>query len=1048
MKSFLRIASALVLAACVMQATHAQQSTLPVEGMRDATPRVVALTNARIITQPGRVIESGTVLIRDGVIDAVGAGLRVPEGAHEHDLGGHTLVAGFIDPAANVGVPAGMRSGAISGTPGHGPLQQQLDQPGARHWSKRVRPELSVAESLDLDADEAKTLRELGFTAALAMPSAGIWRGQSALLGLREGVQAKDLLLAERVAQHAGYELSTWGTGEYPTSLMGAMALIRQTLIDSAWQRDRLAWATRHPRSERPEANLALAALVPVLAGNQPVMFELNDELDLARSVGLAAEFGLKAAYLGTGFEYRVLEQVRRAGATIVLPVDFPEAPEVEKPEVAIATGLADLAHWEQAPANPAYLAGAGVPIALTARGLKEPGKTFWKQLRRAVAAGLSEDQALAALTTQPAAMLGQAHRLGRIAPGYLAHLLVADADLFVSNEASLYQVWIDGVRHELKPLAPADPRGDWRLSFRGIDGPAALAISGTRERPEATVGDDKVAIRREGDTWLLHPSAALFGLGEGRLAMSARVDGDRLYGERLLADGRLVPWQGEREGAAPAASERTRVEALEIPSTAIYPAGEFGRARLPDQPEVLLIRGATLWTNTDAGVIEEGDLLVRRGSIAAVGKGLRAPANAQVIEAAGRHVTAGIIDAHSHTAIARGVNEGSHAVTTEVRIGDVVDATDVNIYRQLAGGVTAANLLHGSANPMGGQNAVIKMRWGSDPRGLMFEGAPPGVKFALGENVKQSNWGDNFRSRYPQSRMGVEQIMLDTFTAARAYGEALKRRGGPPVRRDLRLEAALEILEGRRLVHIHSYVQSEIFMFARLSEQLGFRVATFQHILEGYKVADELARIGAGASGFSDWWGYKMEVYDAIPHNSALLARAGVVTSVNSDSNEHARRLNTEAAKAVRYGGMDEVEALKLVTLNPAIQLGIADRVGALREGLDADLAIWNGHPLSGYSRVEQTWIDGRRYFDLDEDRTLRERDAAERQRLLQKALAERIDRNNASQQNAHGGNERRSGVWGFSLHQGFEAHFSHLRGLYHDGHDLDTCDMQGHRR
>ncbi|HRQ66630.1 MAG TPA: amidohydrolase family protein, partial [Xanthomonadaceae bacterium] len=430
-----------------------------------------------------------------------------------------------------------------------------------------------------------------------------------------------------------------------------------------------------------------------------------------------------------------------------------------------------------------------------------------------------------------------------------------------------------------------------------------------------------------------------------------------------------------------------------------------------------------------------------------AVGKGLRVPANAEVIDAAGRHVTAGIIDAHSHTAIARGVNEGSHAVTTEVRIGDVVDATDVNIYRQLAGGVTAANLLHGSANPMGGQNAVIKMRWGSDPRGLRFEGAPPGVKFALGENVKQSNWGDNFRSRYPQSRMGVEQIMLDTFTAARAYGDALKRRGGPPLRRDLRLEAVLEILEGRRLVHIHSYVQSEIFMFARLSERLGFRVATFQHILEGYKVADELARIGAGASGFSDWWGYKMEVYDAIPYNSALLARAGVVTSVNSDSNEHARRLNTEAAKAVRYGGMDEAEALKLVTLNPAIQLGIADRVGALREGLDADLAIWNGHPLSGYSRVEQTWIDGRRYFDLDEDRALRMRDAAERERLLQKVLAERIDMAGTPARNAEDGSERRGGWWNFSLHQGFESHFSHLRGLYHDGHDLDTCSMQGHR-
>jgi imidazolonepropionase-like amidohydrolase len=1047
MKSFLRMACALVVSTCTLQPAVAQQSTLPVEGMRDGTPRLQVLTNARIVVQPGEVIERGSIVIRDGVIEAVAANPRIPAGAQQHDLAGRTVFAGLIDAASSYGVPAGMRAGAISGTPGQGPLQQQLDQPGARHWSKRVRPELSVAEALDPKADEAKTLRGLGFTAALATPSAGILRGQSALLTLREGGQARDTLLAERVAQHAGFEFASWGTGEYPTSLMGAMALIRQVLIDAGWQRDMQAWLARNPRSERPEANLALSALLPAVSGTQPVIFELNDELDLARSSGLAAEFRLKAAYVGTGFEYRVLEAARRANATLIVPLAFPDTPEVEKPEVAMATGLAELSHWEQAPANAARLVAAGVPIALTTRGLKEPEKNFWKQLRRAVAAGLSEDQALAALTTVPATLLGQDARMGSIAPGRLAHLLVADADLFSSDDAAIYQVWIDGARHELKPFDALDPRGEWRLSFRGVDGPSTLSVSGTRERPEASLGEAAVGIRRDGDAWLLHPEASLFGLGEGRLAMRARAAEGRLAGELLLPDGRLLPWHGERDGAEPEPPARKRVEPPVIPTLAGYPAGEFGRDGPPAQPGAVLIRGATLWTNTDAGVVEAGDLLIRDGRIAALGADLRVPANALVIEAEGRHVTPGIIDAHSHTAIARGVNEGSHAVTTEVRIADVVDATDVNIYRQLAGGVTAANLLHGSANPMGGQNAVIKMRWGADPRGLIFEGAPPGVKFALGENVKQSNWGENFRTRYPQSRMGVEQIMLDTFTAARAYGDASKRRGGPPLRRDLRLEAALEILEGTRLVHIHSYVQSEIFMFARLSEQLGFRVATFQHILEGYKVADELARIGAGASGFSDWWGYKMEVYDAIPHNSALMARAGVLTSVNSDSNEHARRLNTEAAKAVRYGGMDEVEALKLVTLNPAIQLGIGDRVGALREGLDADLVIWSGHPLSGYSRAEQTWIDGRPYFELQHDRALRERDHAERERLLQKALGERVAQRENGARAANAGQENGGRLFRFSLHDGFEAHFSHLRGLYHDGHDINTCDMQGHQ-
>jgi imidazolonepropionase-like amidohydrolase len=1045
MKPALRALSAL---ACLLAApvVPAQQSTLPADGIRDATPRLVALTNARIVIAPGQVVERGTVVIRDGVVEAAGANVRPPAGASAHDLGGLSVFAGFIEPAAVFGVPAGMRAGAITGTPGQGPLQQQLDQPGARHWSKRVRPELSVAETLDLKADEAKALRELGFTAALAAPAAGIFRGQSALLALREGGQAKDILLAERVAQHLGYEFAGWGTGEYPTSLMGAMALIRQTLIDAAWQRDMLAWTARHPRAERPEANLALSALAPVLAGDQRVIFELNDELDLGRSAGLAAEFGLRAAYLGTGHEYRLLDQARRAGATLILPLDFPEAPAVDDPAVALSTGLAELSHWEQAPANPARLAAAGVPIALTTRGLREPGRQFWPRLRRAVAAGLDEAQALAALTVRPAALLGMEGRLGRVAPGHLAHLLVADGDLFLSEEGSIYQVWIDGVRHELKPLAQADPRGGWTLVFHGIDGPAALEIAGTLERPEAKFGQEAVPMRREGERWLLQPAASMFGLGEGRLAMRAELREGRLGGDLLLADGRLLPWQGERSDGPPAPAERKRVEPLTMPDFAQYPAGEFGLARIPEQPEAVLVRGATLWTLDQAGIIEDGELLIRRGRIAAVGRGLRAPADALVIDAAGRHLTPGIIDAHSHTAIARGVNEGSHAVTTEVRIGDVIDATDVNLYRQLAGGVTAANLLHGSANPMGGQNAVIKLRWGSDPAGLLFAGAPAGVKFALGENVKQSNWGDGFRTRYPQSRMGVEQIMLDTFTAARAYGEAAARRGGPPHRRDLRLEAVLEILQGRRLVHIHSYVQSEILMFARLSEQLGFPVATFQHILEGYKVADELARIGAGASGFSDWWGYKMEVYDAIPHNSALMARAGVLTSVNSDSNEHARRLNTEAAKAVRYGGMDEVEALKLVTLNPALQLGVGDRVGRLREGLDADFVIWSAHPLSGYARAEQTWIEGRRFFDLDTDRALRARDAAERERLLQKALAERA-RAPAGRENEDRRGRQSPSLRGFRLHRDFEVHFSHLRGVYHDGHDLDTCDMQGHR-
>jgi imidazolonepropionase-like amidohydrolase len=411
----------------------------------------------------------------------------------------------------------------------------------------------------------------------------------------------------------------------------------------------------------------------------------------------------------------------------------------------------------------------------------------------------------------------------------------------------------------------------------------------------------------------------------------------------------------------------------------------------------VLLIKNATLWTSAAAGVVEQGDLLIRDGKIAAVGKAVTAPANAVVIDAAGKHVTPGIIDAHSHTAVNGGVNEPSSSITAEVRIGDVIDATDVSIYRQLAGGVTAANVLHGSANTIGGQNQVIKMRWGRDADALKFENAMPGIKFALGENVKQSNW-ENANSRYPQTRMGVEQIIRDGFQAAREYQRkraawAANKTGAEP-RRDLQLDTLVEILDKKRVIHVHSYRADEILMFTKLAKEFGFTVATFQHVLEGYKVADAIRSIGAGGSSFSDWWAYKMEVYDAIPFNGALMHRAGVVTSFNSDSDELARRLNTEAAKAVKYGGLSEAEALNFVTINPARQLRIDNRVGSLEVGKDADFVIWSAHPLSTAARAEQTWIDGARYFDRTTDATLREEARRERERLVAKALPARLAR------------------------------------------------------
>ncbi|HEY0953848.1 MAG TPA: amidohydrolase, partial [Roseateles sp.] len=450
--------------------------------------------------------------------------------------------------------------------------------------------------------------------------------------------------------------------------------------------------------------------------------------------------------------------------------------------------------------------------------------------------------------------------------------------------------------------------------------------------------------------------------------------------------------WTATR--VAPFEAPAAKPQAVPAPSPATFPAGVFGRAAPPERPAAVLVRNATIWTSAAAGTLAGTDLLVRDGRIAAIGKGLAAPAGAVVIDAQGKHLTPGLIDAHSHTAVHRGINEFAHSVTAEVRVGDVVDATDISVYRQLAGGVTSANLLHGSANAIGGQNQVIKLRWGLDADGLKFEGARPGIKFALGENVKRANFpatdGD---PRYPTTRMGVEQVMRDAFLAAQAYRE--QRKADPHTRRDLQLDTLVELLEKKRVIHIHSYRADEILMFVVLAKEFGLEVAAFQHVLEAYKVAPEIASLGAGASGFSDWWGYKVEVQDAIAYNGAMTQKAGVLTSFNSDSDELARRLNTEAAKALRYGGtawgMTEADALKFVTINPARQLRIDGRVGSLEVGKDADFVLWSAHPLSSAARAEQTWIDGRRYFSREEDAQLRERDRVERARLVALALPER---------------------------------------------------------
>jgi imidazolonepropionase-like amidohydrolase len=421
--------------------------------------------------------------------------------------------------------------------------------------------------------------------------------------------------------------------------------------------------------------------------------------------------------------------------------------------------------------------------------------------------------------------------------------------------------------------------------------------------------------------------------------------------------------------------------------------------ALAPLYAENIVIQNATIMTVTKGTV--QGSVVIKDGKIAEVGQKVMMPQNATIIDAAGLYVIPGIIDCHSHIAVDGNVNEGSVAVSSMVNIKDVINPEDIAIYRALAGGVTAANILHGSANPIGGQTIVLKMRWGKDARGLIFEGATPGIKFALGENPKRPGNPQGGRggpptvpARYPATRMGVEDTIREALNEAKTYKAewdeyaAKVARGEHPLppRKDLKLESLKEVLEGRRYVHAHCYREDEILMLLRVADDYGFKIRTLQHVLEGYKVTQEIAASGAGASTFSDWWAYKIEAFDAIPYNAALMQKRGIVVSLNSDDEELMRHLNTEAAKAMKYGGVSENDALAMVTINPAKQLGIDGRVGSIEAGKDADLVIYDKYPLSDYAKVQKVWIDGRLYFDRDSDLSGRATKMLEKQKLIDK--------------------------------------------------------------
>ncbi len=981
---------AILLTCAVVASLYAQ--TTPPFGIRTKTPQFKAFVNARIVVSPQRTIEKGTLVIKDGRIVGVGAEMAAPPGATVVDLAGKTIYPGFIDPCTQYGMklperPRQPRRGR--------PPQYEGTRVGADAWNDAIHAEKNWVDLFQPDKDQADPLIKQGITAVQSCNMDGIFRGRSFVALLGEGLPNEQLLKPE------SWHFASFNKGhsqqEYPSSLMGSIALIRQMLLDVDWYKKAHAAFDANPNQKMPEVNEAIEALAK--RGTEPLVFETDDELSLLRAHKISTEFGIPMIHIGSGFEYARLREIVACNQPIILPVNFPKVPEVKSTEDELDVPLADLRHWDYAPSNPRLLDSAKVQFAFTTYRLKDNSQ-FLPNIRKAIRRGLSPATALAALTSIPAQLCGIAGEAGTLENGKLADFLITNGDIF-SDTAKIFSVYVKGDQHEIIPMDQVDFRGDYSLNLR--DKTMTLSLSGD---PDKIQGEFKaenkkakatnVSVTRDELTF----SASLDSLGlPGIYRFTGRRNADLLAGVVSLPSDSRTDWTAKLTAPYTPKPDTTKNKSAAgdtVVARLTYPNTSYGFAKLP-QTENLLIKNAKIWTGEKDGTLENTDLLVMNGKFAQIGKNLTPPSGVRTIDATGKDLTAGVIDEHSHICIFGDVNEGTFAITSEVRIPDVIDPDDINLYRAMASGVTTLELLHGSANPIGGQCAIVKSRWGSDAEEMKFAGAPPTIKFALGENVKQSNWGEQYSIRYPQSRLGVETIMKDAFQTAREYEAAWKtynalsssgKSKSVPPRRDLTLDALVEILNSRLFIHVHSYVQTEILMLMRLAEQFGFKIQTFTHILEGYKVADEMKAHGTTASGFADWWAYKYEVWDAIPENLGLMHDRGLVVSVNSDSPEEGRRLNQEAAKSIMYNNLPPEEVVKMFTLNPAIALKIDDKVGSIKVGKDADFVIWNTNPLSIYAKAEQTWIDGKKYFDMQTDSLAREADRVEKAALIQKAL------------------------------------------------------------
>lgn len=970
--------------------TSKGQVTYPTNGAPNPVHTVFAFVNANLVIDENRLVKDGVLLVQDKIILASGTGIVIPKDAVVIDLKGKFIYPAFIDLTSNYGMP----SVAYDRKQQPGP-QMETAVRGAYGWNMALRTNLHANELFRHDPDAADEYRKAGFGSVLTFANDGIVRGSGAVVLLNSSRKENESFVSEKTAVCYSFDKGS-STQDYPSSLTGAIALLRQSFYDAQWYAG---------QKTKEEYNISLEEFNK-LQSSVP-LFIAQDKGNVLRAAKLATEFNLPFIIKGGGNEYQRLQEIKKTGLRLVLPLNFPEGLDVEDPFDAQNVSVADLKHWEMAPANPAFLEKEGVVFALTAADLKDKS-LFLPNLRKAVLHGLSEKTALKALTTAPAAFLNIQDKVGSLQKGMFANFFITSKSLF-DPECILLENWSGGSRFTYANVELPDIRGTYELQVKN-------------KNYEVVIGGDLFKLQ---GTFILDSLKKSFGMRfDGRqLSFATALDSQQVLrgngtyqanerqfeGRLQMGDGSWSTFLLKLKKAQEATVSKGTSEKKPVLGDIWYPFTAYGQTLVPgpgnfedllkqsrQKSTGLLIQHVNVWTNLHDSVLQDYDVLITGTRITKVGKNLTAPAGFEIIDGHGKHLTCGIIDEHSHIALTGGVNEGTQASTAEVRMGDVINPDDINIYRQLSGGVTTAQLLHGSANPIGGQSAIIKLKWGSGAEDLKIAGADGFIKFALGENVKQSNWGDLNVLRFPQSRMGVEQVYNDFFTRAKAYDlqqkEALKnKKVVTNFRYDIELQTLAEILNSKRFITCHSYVQSEINMLMHVADSFGFRVNTFTHILEGYKVADKMKHHGVCASTFSDWWAYKNEVLDAIPYNAALLTQAGVTTAINSDDAEMARRLNQEAAKSVKYGGMSEIEALKMVTLNPAKMLHLDKDLGTIEAGKSADLVLWTEHPLSVYSKVETTIIEGQIYFSRTKDEQLRAQLQQERARLINKLIAEK---------------------------------------------------------